>query len=400
MRRRFALLSLASITVAACQPADTVMPDAPIAPVFAAMPSTSVDGQPIPGHYIVLLKPGADGASVQQHVTTLTGAPPQTTYSTAVSGFAGAMTSTQAAAIAQNPGVATVEVDQVVMASATTQIGPTWGLDRLDQRTLPLSNSFKWEAGGKNVWMYVIDTGIRTDHVEFGGRASLGFNNAGGLAPTGDCNGHGTHVAGTIGGSTYGVAKLVKLIGVRVLDCNGSGTVSGVIAGVDWVAQQKVANPTRLMVANMSLGGGLSTALDAAVNNAVAKGVTVVVAAGTSNVDACTQSPARAASAITVAATASNDSRASFSNFGTCVDLFAPGVSITSAWNTSSSALAIASGTSMASPHVAGMVAQYLMWNGSATPTVVTNTLLGAATLNRVTGAGTGSPNRLAYTQW
>lgn len=399
MRRRFALLSLSAVTLSACQPADTVTPDAGVTPVFAAMPN-STDGQPIPGQYIVLLKPGADGAAVQQQVGTMTGASPSATYSTVVTGFAMAMSSTQAAAVARNPNVASVEADQVVTATATTQFGPTWGIDRLDQRALPLSNSFKWEAGGKNVWMYVIDTGIRTDHTQFGGRASLGFNNAAGQAPTGDCNGHGTHVAGTIGGSTYGVAKLVKLIGVRVLDCNGSGTVSGVIAGVDWVAQQKIANPTRLMVANMSLGGGISTALDAAVNNAVAKGVTVVVAAGNSNVDACTQSPARAASAITVAATASNDSRASFSNFGACVDLFAPGVSITSAWNTSSTALAVASGTSMASPHVAGIVAQYLMWNGSATPAVVTNTLLGAATLNLVSGAGAGSPNRLAFTQW
>lgn len=399
MRLRFAFLSLATVTLAACQPADTVMPDQSITPVFASMPAAT-EGQPIPGHYIVLLKSGADGAAVQRQVTGVTGALPQLTYSTAVTGFAIAMSATQAATVAQNPSVMSVEADQVVTATATTQLGPTWGIDRLDQRYLPLSNSFKWEAGGKNVWMYVIDTGIRTDHAQFGGRATLGFNNAGGLAPTGDCNGHGTHVAGTIGGVTYGVAKLVRLIGVRVLDCNGSGTVSGVIAGVDWVAQQKIANPSRLMVANMSLGGGASTALDAAVNNAVARGVTVVVAAGNSNADACLSSPARAVNAITVGATASNDSRASFSNFGTCVDLFAPGVSITSAWNTSSTALAVANGTSMASPHVAGMVAQYLMWNGSATPAVVTSTILGAATQNIVTGAGVGSPNRLAFTQW
>lgn len=407
MRRRFALAPLAAVALAACQPSDSVTPvetpDVDIAtsaPRLVATAGLGTDAQPIPGQYIVLLKPGTSATAVAGNMASITGAPATAVYTTAVNGFAMNMSATQAATLANNPAVASIEPDQIVTASATTQTSAPWGVDRLDQRNLPLSGTFKWEAGGKNVWMYVIDTGIRTDHQQFGGRATLGFNNAAGLAPTGDCNGHGTHVAGTIGGTTYGVAKLVRLIGVRVLDCNGSGTTSGVIAGVDWVTQQKLANPSRLMVANMSLGGGISTALDAAVNNAVARGVTVVVAAGNSNADACNSSPARAANAITVGATNSTDVRASFSNFGSCVDLFAPGVSITSAWNTSSTAAATANGTSMASPHVAGIVAQYLMWNGAATPTVVTNTLLGAATLNKVVSPGTGSPNRLAFTQW
>lgn len=238
---------------------------------------------------------------------------------------------------------------------------------------------------------YIVDTGILYSHSEFGGRASFGFDAFGGNGA--DCHGHGTHVSGTVGGSTYGVAKNVALVAVRVLDCSGSGTTSGVIAGVDWVK----AHHTASSVANMSLGGGASTALDTAVANSIASGVTYAIAAGNSNRDACKFSPARVASAITVGATTSTDARASYSNYGSCLDLFAPGSSITSSWNSSSTATNTISGTSMATPHVAGVAALYLEAHPGATPLAVRNAIVGGATPNKVTSAGRNSPNLLLY---
>ncbi len=240
---------------------------------------------------------------------------------------------------------------------------------------------------------YIIDTGIRPTVSDFGGRASIGTDTVGDGQNGVDCNGHGTHVAGTIGGTKYGVAKSVSLVAVRVLDCSGSGTWSGVIAGIDWVTAHHTANA----VANMSLGGGASSAVDTAVANSVASGVTYAVAAGNSNADACTSSPARAPSAITVGATTSTDARASYSNFGTCVDLFAPGSGITSDWNTSDTATNTISGTSMATPHVVGSAALYLGDNKGSSPATVTTALLNAATPNKVTAAGAGSPNLLDF---
>jgi subtilisin family serine protease len=242
------------------------------------------------------------------------------------------------------------------------------------------------------VRVYVIDTGIRTAHTQFGGRASNVFDAFGGNGA--DCNGHGTHVSGTVGGSTYGVAKSALLRGVRVLDCNGSGSTSGVIAGVDWVTNNHI-NPA---VANMSLGGGASSALDTAVNNLSNSGVTIAVAAGNSNANACNSSPARAANAITVGSTTITDARSSFSNFGTCVDLFAPGSGILSSWFSSNTATATLSGTSMASPHVAGAAALYKQANPSASATTIRNALVNNATTNVISNVGTGSPNRLLYT--
>jgi subtilisin family serine protease len=238
---------------------------------------------------------------------------------------------------------------------------------------------------------YVIDTGIRTTHTQFGGRASNVFDAFGGSGA--DCNGHGTHVSGTIGGSTYGVAKSALLRGVRVLDCNGSGSNSGVIAGVDWVTNNHI-NPA---VANMSLGGGASSALDTAVNNLANSGVPIAVAAGNSNTDACTTSPARAANAITVGATTTSDARASFSNFGACLDIFAPGSGILSSWFSSDTATATLSGTSMASPHVAGVAALYKQFSPGASAATTRNAIVNGSTTNHVTNAGTGSPNRLLY---
>jgi subtilisin family serine protease len=254
-----------------------------------------------------------------------------------------------------------------------------------------LNATYNYNWTGSGVRVYIIDTGIRTSHTQFGGRASDVFDAFGGNGQ--DCNGHGTHVAGTVGGSTYGVAKSSLPRGVRVLDCNGSGSTSGVIAGVDWVRQNFIAPA----VANMSLGGGASTALDNAVNALSNAGVAIAVAAGNSNANACNSSPARAANAITTGSTTTTDARSSFSNFGTCVDLFAPGSGILSAWFTSNTATATLSGTSMASPHVAGVAALYKQANPSASATTVRNAIVNNATTNVITNAGTGSPNRLLY---
>jgi len=311
-------------------------------------------------------------------------------YQHALNGFAAEMSEEDAERLSEDFRVKFVEEDSVMTADAT-QTNPPWGLDRIDQRNLPLNATYNYNWTGSGVRVYVIDTGIRTSHNQFGGRASNVFDAFGGSGA--DCNGHGTHVSGTVGGSTYGVAKSALLRGVRVLDCNGSGSTSGVIAGVDWVRVNRI-DPA---VANMSLGGGASTALDNAVNNLSNSGVTIAVAAGNSNANACNSSPSRAANAITVGSTTSTDARSSFSNFGTCLDLFAPGSSILSSWYTSNTATATLSGTSMASPHVAGVAALYKQANPSASPTTIRNAIVNNATANVVTNPGTGSPNRLLY---
>jgi subtilisin family serine protease len=311
-------------------------------------------------------------------------------YQNALNGFAVEMSAEDAERLSDDFRVAFVEEDGVVTADAT-QSNPPWGLDRIDQRNRPLNANYTFNHTGAGVFAYVIDTGIRTAHTQFGGRAANVFDAFGGNGQ--DCNGHGTHVSGTIGGSTYGVAKSVNLRGVRVLDCNGSGSTSGVIAGVDFVRTNH-SNPA---VANMSLGGGISSALDTAVNNLSNSGVAIAVAAGNSNANACNSSPARAANAITVGATTTTDARASFSNFGTCLDIFAPGQGILSAYATSNTATATLSGTSMASPHVAGVAALYKQVNPSASSTTVRNAIVNGATTNVVTNPGTGSPNRLLY---
>lgn len=311
-------------------------------------------------------------------------------YQHALNGFAAEMSEEDAEALSQDFRVKFVEEDSIMTVDAT-QTNPPWGLDRIDQRNRPLNAQYIYNWTGSGVRVYVIDTGIRTAHTQFGGRASNVFDAFGGNGQ--DCNGHGTHVAGTVGGSTYGVAKSSMLRGVRVLNCSGSGSTSGVIAGVDYVRQNRI-DPA---VANMSLGGGVSSALDTAVNNLANSGVPIAVAAGNSNTNACNSSPARAANAITVGATTSTDARASFSNFGTCLDLFAPGQGIVSAWYTSNTATASLSGTSMASPHVAGVAALYKQANPSATSTAVRNAIVNNATTNVVSNPGSGSPNRLLY---
>lgn len=394
MRPRSLLGSAAVLTLAACAPSD------PVAPVGDAALAASPQGlanRAIPGEYIVVLKDDVrDVPGLARGLAAQAGGRVGFVYGTALKGFSISVGNAQAAeALARNPNVAYVEPDQEVTAVGT-QSPATWGIDRIDQRDLPLNNSYNFSADGTGVTAYIVDTGIRIAHTEFGGRAALGADYARQRARDGDCNGHGTHVAGTVGGATYGVAEKVRLVAVRVLDCQGSGTTSGVIAGIDWVA----ANAVKPAVANMSLGGGASTSLDNAVANAVASGVTFVVAAGNESVDACTKSPARAATAITVGATNNVDARPSFSNFGTCVDLFAPGVGITSAWHTSNTATNTISGTSMASPHVAGVAALYLAGNRSATPAQVASAITANATSGKVSGAGAGSPNRLLFTNY
>ena len=323
-------------------------------------------------------------------------------YDRAIKGFSVRMTEGMARKLADNPLVQFVEEDAVVSLE-TTQSNPPWGLDRIDQRDRPLNGTFIYTRTGSGVKAYIIDTGILTSHSQFGGRAISGYDAVDGALPATDCNGHGTHVAGTVGGSTYGVAKGVTLVAVRVLDCNGSGTNSGVIAGVNWVTSNHSAGQPA--VANMSLGGGASSALDTAVRNSIADGVTYAIAAGNGNSlgvaqNACNYSPARVTEGIIVSATNSSDAKASWANYGTCVDLFAPGVSILSSWYTSTTATNTISGTSMATPHVAGVVALYLQGNPSASPATVQSAILANASLNKVSSPGSGTPNRLLFTNY
>ncbi|MGH2787834.1 MAG: S8 family peptidase [Actinomycetota bacterium] len=349
----------------------------------------------ITGRYIVVFEKDASRATVRsaQSSARSHGATVHQRYDHALQGFAATLSQSALNRLRANRNVSYVEADLRVSASAV-QTPATWGLDRIDQRNLPLNNSYTYNATGAGVKAYIIDTGIRFTHTQFGGRAVSGYDVIDGGSAE-DCNGHGTHVAGTVGSTTYGVAKSVQLVAVRVLNCQGSGSTSGVIAGVDWVTGNHAAGQPA--VANMSLGGGASTSLDNAVNNSINDGVSYAVAAGNSNANACNYSPARVAAAITVGATTSSDSRSSFSNYGSCLDIFAPGSSITSAWHTSNTATNTISGTSMASPHTAGVAALYLQGSPSASPSTVRNAIVNSATTGVVSNAGSGSPNRLLY---
>ena len=359
---------------------------------------------PVQGQYIVVFKPNAArllGESnraarvpaIANEVAARHRATVVMNYEHALRGFVARADDNALAGLLADPRVEYVEEDGIVQASAT-QSGATWGIDRVDQRNLPLSGTYTYDTTASGVHAYIIDTGVLGTHSQFSGRMGNGYTAISDGGGTTDCNGHGTHVAGTVGGTTHGVAKGVTIHPVRVLGCTGSGTNSGVIAGMDWVT----ANHVKPAVANMSLGGGASTSTDSAVARMTSAGVTVVVAAGNDNSLACNYSPARAASAITVGSTTNTDARSSFSNYGTCLDIFAPGSSITSSWYTSTTATNTISGTSMASPHVAGAAALYLAVNPSATPSQVTTALNNSSTPNKVTSAGSGSPNRLLYT--
>ncbi|UVS78825.1 S8 family peptidase [Actinokineospora sp. UTMC 2448] len=348
----------------------------------------------IPNSYIVVFKDAAV-TSVDTATSDLArkyGASVEHTYRHAVRGFAGRLSAKAARQLAADPSVAYVEQNGVVGVADTQPNPPSWGLDRIDQRDLPLDNSYTYPNTASNVTAYIIDTGIRTTHADFGGRATWGTNTVD--SNNTDCNGHGTHVAGTVGGTAHGVAKGVRLVAVKVLNCQGSGTLAGVTAGVDWVTN----NATRPAVANMSLGAsGTNTTLENAVRNSIASGVTYALASGNSNADACNFTPARTPEAITVNASTRTDARASFSNYGTCTDIFAPGQDITAPWNTSDTATNTISGTSMAAPHVAGGAALILGASPSLTPAQVASAMISASTPNKITNPGSGSPNRLLY---
>ncbi|MER7460469.1 S8 family serine peptidase [Micromonospora sp. NPDC126480] len=386
--RRSVLVGVATLAMVAT--ATPALAAEPVGTIRMAGGATAVADS-----YIVVLKDGAvSRASVGSSLNRLLskhGGTVARTYSAAVRGGEVRVGAAAAARIAADPAVAYVEQNHTVSIAGTQTNPPSWGLDRIDQRNLPLNNSYTYPNTASNVTSYVIDTGIRTTHSDFGGRATWGTNTVD--SNNTDCNGHGTHVAGTVGGSAYGVAKATRLVAVKVLNCSGSGTNAGVIAGVDWVT----ANAVKPATANMSLGGGASSAVDNAVTNSINSGVTYALAAGNSNANACNSSPARTPAAITVGATTSSDARASYSNYGTCLDIFAPGSSITSAWSTSDTSTNTISGTSMASPHVAGAAALVLGANPSWTPQQVRDYLVNNATNNVVGSPGSGSPNKLLY---
>jgi aqualysin 1 len=399
MKRTFGLLSVALVLVA-CQEQPTTPTTSRLraegAPFYSASSGAAIGGQ-----YIVVFNDNVDDPSGRARgMVTAFGGRLLHTYGSAIKGFAAELSPGAVQALSRNADVAYIEEDQEVTAS-TIESNATWGLDRIDQRSLPLSTTYAYTGDGSGVTAYIIDTGILYAHTEFGGRAVKGTDavTSGGSAQ--DCNGHGTHVAGTVGGTKYGVAKNVRLVAVRVLDCGGNGTISGVIAGVDWVTANHAANS----VANMSLGAGASSALDNAVANSIASGITYGIAAGNGNrggvaQDACTTSPARVPSAITVGATDKTDTKAKWSNYGTCLDIFAPGVSITSSWYTSTTAINTISGTSMATPHVVGVAALYVGGHPGSSPAQVRDAIVANATVGVVRNGNTGSPNVLLFSNY
>jgi subtilisin family serine protease len=376
---------LVTLALAACA-------DGPAAPTPAVprVVMAKVAADAIDGDYIVVLRADAstDVDTKVKEKLARHGGRLKATYRDVIAGYAATLSDAELESLAQDPEVEYVEQDQVMTASAT-QSGATWGLDRIDQRSRPLSGTYTYTATASAVRAYIIDTGIYTSHSQFGGRASNVYDALGGNGQ--DCNGHGTHVAGTIGSATYGVAKSVMLRGVRVLNCSGSGSTSGIISAIDWLR----TNHIKPAVANMSLGGGYSSTLNTAVNNLAAAGVFIAVAAGNENQDACNVSPASAANATTVAASTSTDAKASYSNWGSCVELYAPGSSITSTWlNGGTNTI---SGTSMASPHVAGVAALYKATYGDASYSTIRSWLINNATASVISGNVSGTPNRLLY---
>jgi len=395
-----ALVLAALLVLAGCDTSLTadMEPDASptetASPLSAAPPSASAT---IPNSYVIVFNDRVgDVPAMAQTLANRHSGELGFTYEHAIKGFSATLPAQAVAALENNPNVAYVEPDKEVYAIGT-QSNATWGLDRSDDRDLVLDGTYEYGATGAGVTAYIIDTGIRTSHNDFGGRASVGYDVFDDGQNGQDCDGHGTHVAGTVGGSTWGIAKDVSLVAVRVLDCQGSGTVSGVVAGVDWVT----ANAQKPAVANMSLGGGTSTTLDDAVRNSVASGVQYAIAAGNGDFlgreqDACDTSPARVTEAMTVSATDDTDMKASWANYGSCVDWFSPGVSITSAWIDSDDDTNTISGTSMAAPHTAGIAALYLEGNSGADAQTVRDAIYTETTKSIVADSRTEN-NHLTY---
>jgi subtilisin family serine protease len=394
---RFVLTATLATAAAVTGPAGPAFAGAPAIPPTGIVLDAGAEGA-IADSYIVVLKPGSAAAaqvtSASQQLVRHYGGTVVSNYTATFRGFHARMTATGAARLAADPAVSYVEQDATVSTSATETDAP-WGLDRIDQRARPLSGTYT-STTAAGVTAYLLDTGIRVSQHDFAGRASSGWDFIDYDANAADCNGHGTHVAGTIGGTEYGVAKDVQLVGVRVLDCQGSGSYSAIIAGIDWVT----AHAVKPAVANLSVEGPKSAALDTAVTRSIAAGISYVVAAGNDHQRACDYSPAATPAAITVGATDAADRRAYFSNYGSCVDLFAPGVQIVSDSYTSDTASAVMSGTSMASPHVAGAVALVLGRNSAWSPAQVRDALVAQADSGIVAARGSGSPNKLLYTGW
>ncbi|WP_336940235.1 S8 family peptidase [Acinetobacter pittii] len=351
----------------------------------------------IKNQYIVILNKDAGPSNdFAKNIAKQHGGKVLQTYDTVLKGFAVYLPEAAGTAFVEamkkNPNVLSVENDTIIKIDATTQSNPDWGLDRIDQKALPLNSAYSYLQTGSGTTAYIVDTGILSTHQQFSGRVLSGYTAISDGNGTTDCNGHGTHVAGTVGGSTYGVAKNVSLVPIRILGCDGSGASSNVIAGLDWILK----NGKKPAVVNMSLGGEANASLDSAVENLFNNGYVMVVAAGNSNTDACSSSPARVSKAITVAATDSTDTRASYSNYGSCVDIFAPGSQINSSWIGSNTATKILNGTSMATPHVAGVVAEMLQSTPTATSQTISTNLLNQASSNVVKNPS-GSPNRMLY---
>ena len=388
LARRAVLLSAVALCSSAVAAASWPAPAADAAPA-APVASPANDG----GRYLVQFAPGRD-VPAEAAALRAQGIGVTRTFTKAVKGAAIEASAAQAAALLRSGRAAAVEPDHAVTVSETQRNAP-WGLDRIDQQALPLSTTYTPAGTGQGIRVYVVDTGILASHVDFGGRVTAGWTfKADGLGSS-DCNGHGTHVAGVIGGTVHGVAKSATLIPVRALACDGSGLYSDIIAGLDWIAGQH--RPGTPAVVNLSVGGPTSSVLDAAVQSIISNGMPAIVAAGNSATDACFTSPARTSAAITVAASDSSDRQASFSNFGKCVDLYAPGVGISSTWHTTTTATASLGGTSMATPHVAGAAALLLSKNPALTPAQVAEKIVTSGATGKVTGAATGTPNRLLY---
>jgi subtilisin family serine protease len=371
------------LAVAACTTIGVATPAA--ADTTALVPVLKAATEGVPGQYIVTLKDDVRAGAVAKDAAVT----PRHVYSTALNGFSATLSADQLKELQADPSVARIEQNAEVHADGT-QTGATWGIDRIDQPTLPLSGSYSWNADGTGATAYIIDTGIDAGHPDFTGRAQIAFDATGGDGV--DCNGHGTHVAGTIGGATWGVAKNVALRGVRVLDCGGSGTWEAVIAGMDWVA----ANHAPSAVANMSLGGGFNQSVNDAATRLADSGVFTGIAAGNSSTDACSFSPASAAGVTTVAASDSGDNHAFFSNYGSCVEVYAPGVDVTSSWM--GGGTNTISGTSMATPHVVGVGALYKSSQGDVASATLNSWIQAAASPNVINGVPAGTPNLLLQT--